>query len=67
MPTPTERRILTCPTRTAWEEWLAAHHAAPEARAGGVWLAHDAKRPDTRARRIAQFVIMLTAGRTLYP
>lgn len=33
-----ERRVLTCPTRAAWEAWLVAHHAAPEARAGGVWL-----------------------------
>lgn len=28
---------------------------------------HDAKRPETRARRIAQFVAMLAEGRTLYP
>lgn len=27
----------------------------------------DAKRPETRARRVAQFVAMLAEGRTLYP
>lgn len=28
---------------------------------------HDAKRPETRARRIAQFVAMLAAGEKIYP
>ncbi len=28
---------------------------------------HDAKRPETRARRIAQFVAMLAEGRKIYP
>jgi len=28
---------------------------------------HDAKRPETRARRIEQFVTMLARGETVYP
>jgi len=28
---------------------------------------HDAKRAETRARRLAQFVAMLEAGETIYP
>jgi uncharacterized protein YdeI (YjbR/CyaY-like superfamily) len=32
-----------------------------------LYRIQDAKRPETRARRIAQFVEMLTRGETLYP
>jgi uncharacterized protein YdeI (YjbR/CyaY-like superfamily) len=32
-----------------------------------LYRLHDAKRPDTRARRLAQFVAMLEAGETIYP
>jgi uncharacterized protein YdeI (YjbR/CyaY-like superfamily) len=32
-----------------------------------LYRVHDAKRPETRARRIAQFVEMLAEGRTPYP
>jgi uncharacterized protein YdeI (YjbR/CyaY-like superfamily) len=32
-----------------------------------LYRVQDAKRPETRARRIAQFVEMLAEGRTLYP
>jgi uncharacterized protein YdeI (YjbR/CyaY-like superfamily) len=32
-----------------------------------LYRVHDAKRPDTRARRIAQFVAMLAEGRTPHP
>ncbi len=32
-----------------------------------LFRVHDAKRPETRARRIAQFVEMLTRGETPYP
>ena len=32
-----------------------------------LYRLHDAKRPETRARRLAQFVGMLEAGRTIYP
>jgi uncharacterized protein YdeI (YjbR/CyaY-like superfamily) len=32
-----------------------------------LYRIHDAKRADTRARRIAQFVDMLTEGRTIHP
>jgi uncharacterized protein YdeI (YjbR/CyaY-like superfamily) len=31
-----------------------------------LWRIHDAKRPETRARRIEQFVTMLEEGRTLH-
>lgn len=31
-----------------------------------LYRIHDAKRPETRARRIAQFVTMLAEGRTIY-
>jgi uncharacterized protein YdeI (YjbR/CyaY-like superfamily) len=31
-----------------------------------LYRIHDAKRPDTRARRIAQFVAMLARGETIY-
>jgi uncharacterized protein YdeI (YjbR/CyaY-like superfamily) len=31
-----------------------------------LWRLHDAKRPETRARRLEQFVTMLEAGRTLH-
>jgi uncharacterized protein YdeI (YjbR/CyaY-like superfamily) len=31
-----------------------------------LWRIHDAKRPETRARRIEQFVTMLAEGRTLH-
>jgi uncharacterized protein YdeI (YjbR/CyaY-like superfamily) len=32
-----------------------------------LYRLHDAKRPDTRARRLAEFVGMLEAGETLHP
>jgi uncharacterized protein YdeI (YjbR/CyaY-like superfamily) len=32
-----------------------------------LFRTHDAKRPETRARRIAQFVAMLERGETIYP
>jgi uncharacterized protein YdeI (YjbR/CyaY-like superfamily) len=32
-----------------------------------LYRIRDAKRPDTRARRIAQFVQMLAEGKTPYP
>jgi uncharacterized protein YdeI (YjbR/CyaY-like superfamily) len=32
-----------------------------------LYRLHDAKRPQTRARRLAQFVAMLEAGETLHP
>ena len=32
-----------------------------------LYRLHDAKQPETRARRIAQFVEMLSRGETLYP
>ena len=31
-----------------------------------LYRLHDAKRPETRARRLAQFVAMLEAGETIY-
>jgi uncharacterized protein YdeI (YjbR/CyaY-like superfamily) len=31
-----------------------------------LYRVHEAKRPETRARRIAQFVTMLAAGETLH-
>jgi uncharacterized protein YdeI (YjbR/CyaY-like superfamily) len=31
-----------------------------------LWRLHDAKRPETRARRIEQFVTMLAEGRTIH-
>jgi uncharacterized protein YdeI (YjbR/CyaY-like superfamily) len=31
-----------------------------------LWRIHDAKRPETRARRIDQFVVMLEEGRTIH-
>ncbi|HEY6875908.1 MAG TPA: YdeI/OmpD-associated family protein, partial [Candidatus Dormibacteraeota bacterium] len=32
-----------------------------------LYRIHDAKKPDTRARRIEQFVAMLDRGETVYP
>jgi uncharacterized protein YdeI (YjbR/CyaY-like superfamily) len=32
-----------------------------------LYRLHDAKRPETRARRLAKFVAMLEAGETLHP
>jgi uncharacterized protein YdeI (YjbR/CyaY-like superfamily) len=32
-----------------------------------VYRLHDAKKPETRARRLAKFVAMLEAGETIYP
>jgi uncharacterized protein YdeI (YjbR/CyaY-like superfamily) len=32
-----------------------------------LFQVHDAKRPETRARRIAKFVTMLSEGKKLYP
>ena len=32
-----------------------------------LYRLHDAKRPETRARRLARFVAMLEAGETIYP
>ena len=32
-----------------------------------IYRLQDAKRPDTRARRLAKFVDMLEAGETLHP
>jgi Uncharacterized protein conserved in bacteria len=32
-----------------------------------LYRVHNAKRPETRARRIAQFVTILAEGKTLYP
>jgi uncharacterized protein YdeI (YjbR/CyaY-like superfamily) len=31
-----------------------------------LYRLHDAKRPETRARRLAKFVAMLEAGETIY-
>jgi uncharacterized protein YdeI (YjbR/CyaY-like superfamily) len=57
------------------ERALAANPAARESFAGLngqnrysiLYRIHDAKRPETRARRIAQFVEMLARGEKLYP
>lgn len=32
-----------------------------------LWRVHDAKKPETRARRIEQFVALCAAGKTLHP
>jgi uncharacterized protein YdeI (YjbR/CyaY-like superfamily) len=32
-----------------------------------LYRLHDAKRPETRARRLAKFVAMLEAGESIYP
>lgn len=32
-----------------------------------IYRLHDAKRPETRARRLAKFVAMLEAGETIHP
>lgn len=60
------------------EDLTAALDAVPEARAwfdvltsanrfSVLWRVEQAKRPETRARRIATFVADLAEGRTLYP
>ncbi|HEX2128631.1 MAG TPA: YdeI/OmpD-associated family protein [Solirubrobacterales bacterium] len=57
------------------ERELAARPAAREAfeslsktnRYAILYRLHDAKRPETRARRLAKFVAMLEAGERLYP
>ncbi len=65
-------------TATVPDDLQAALDANPRARESFATLTganryailyrvQDAKRPETRARRIAQFVEMLAEGRTLYP
>jgi len=60
------------------EELSAALRAKPRAKAmfeilssqnryAVLYRIHDAKRPETRARRIEQFVAMLDRGETIYP
>jgi len=60
------------------EELSAALRARPRAKAmfeilssqnryAILYRIHDAKRPETRARRIEQFVAMLDRGETIYP
>jgi len=60
------------------EELSAALRARPRAKAmfeilssqnryAVLYRIHDAKRPETRARRIEQFVAMLDRGETIYP
>ena len=59
-------------------ELLAALEASPKAKAlfeeldsqnryAILYRVHDAKRPETRTRRIARFVEMLSRGETPYP
>lgn len=68
----TELPELILADADTWRGWLAEHHDSP----AGVWLVlakkvpyriGSAKRADTRARRIEQFVAMLARGETVYP
>ena len=47
-----ELPVLPFPSQATFEEWLEANH--------------DAKRPETRRRRIEQFVAMLERGETVH-
>jgi uncharacterized protein YdeI (YjbR/CyaY-like superfamily) len=48
------------PSSAEWEEWLEDNHAGSD-------RLQDAKKPETRARRLGKFVAMLEAGETIYP
>ena len=77
-----ELPVLLVRDAAAWRAWLGEHHADPDgvrlvlAKKGTVeptsltavlYRIGGAKRADTRARRIKQFVDMLGRGETLYP
>jgi uncharacterized protein YdeI (YjbR/CyaY-like superfamily) len=63
MPVPDDlqRELHTRPEAAAFFAQLSSQN-----RYAILYRLHDAKRPETRARRLAQFVAMLEAGETIY-
>ena len=59
------------PSPAGWGSGAAVAHAAVEGHArlryAILYRLADAKKPETRARRLAQFVTMLKEGRKVYP
>lgn len=62
VPDDLRRALDSTPNASAFFETLDSRN-----RYAVLYRIQDAKRPETRARRIAQFVTMLDEGRTLYP
>jgi uncharacterized protein YdeI (YjbR/CyaY-like superfamily) len=62
VPEDLQRELEERPTARAFFATLSSQN-----RYAILYRLHDAKRPDTRARRLAEFVGMLEAGETLHP
>jgi uncharacterized protein YdeI (YjbR/CyaY-like superfamily) len=62
MPADLDAALLAAPRAQAMFEILTSQN-----RYAVLFRVHSAKRPDTRARRIEQYVAMLDRGETIYP
>jgi uncharacterized protein YdeI (YjbR/CyaY-like superfamily) len=62
VPDDLQRELSTRPAARAFFETLSSQN-----RYAILYRLQDAKRPETRARRLAQFVAMLEAGETIHP
>ena len=62
VPEDLQRELASRPQAAAFFAGLSSQN-----RYAIVYRLHEAKRPETRARRLAQFVAMLEAGETLHP
>lgn len=62
VPEDLQRELDTRPEARAFFAQLSSQN-----RYAILYRLHDAKRPDTRARRLEKFVAMLEAGETIYP
>ena len=62
VPDDLERELASRPSAAAFFATLSSQN-----RYAILYRLHDAKRPETRARRLAQFVEMLEAGETIHP
>jgi uncharacterized protein YdeI (YjbR/CyaY-like superfamily) len=75
--------IIQFASQQEWEAWLEAHHGTSKGlwlkiakkestlesrnRYAILYRIQDAKRPETRARRIEQFIAMLDEHKKVYP
>ena len=74
--------VIPFESREAWEAWLEKHHATSGGlwvkfakknsgiesnRYAILYRIQDAKKPETRARRIEKCVAMLSEHKTIYP
>jgi len=68
-PAPKHRAARTCSASSTRGHVPARFFAGlgSQNRYAIIYRLHDAKRPETRARRLAKFVAMLEAGETIHP